>query len=66
MMPTAKFHADPLITVAVHKEQRNTHTYTDTQIQFYIYKILRHCNTYRVLLNHISFLELLQVRSGTL
>jgi len=34
-MPHAKFHADLLKTVAVHKEQRNRHTH----IQFYIYKI---------------------------
>jgi len=27
-MPPAKFRADPLKTVAVHKEQRNTHRHT--------------------------------------
>jgi len=29
MMPRAKFHANPLKTVAVHTEQRNRHAQTE-------------------------------------
>jgi len=36
-MPHAKFHADLLKTVAVHKEHKYTHTRTDSVL--YIYNI---------------------------
>jgi len=40
-IPRAKFRADPLKSVAVHKEQRNRHTDSHTQIAvLYVYKIL--------------------------
>jgi len=37
-MPHAKFRADPLKTVAVHKEQR-TDKQTDRHFRFYMYNI---------------------------
>jgi len=36
-MPHAKFRANPLKTVAVHKEQRHTHTNTPTDSVLYIH-----------------------------
>jgi len=44
-MPHAKFRADPLKTVAMHKEQRNRHTHAHTQIRFCVHSVSKNNKT---------------------